>query len=276
MNKSLTRGFTLLEAVLTIIITGILAGIVAVFIKAPVDSYADTVRRANLTDAADSALRRISRDIHAALPNSLRSEESPVSNNCVEFLPVLGGGRYRVAPSITGTGDILSFSAVDNSFDVLAATNLPDFSSGAIYHAVIYNLGILGANAYDASGLKPIRAAIKSTASSSNIELDGPNQFPFESPGKRFQVIPNYSVVYSCDTVSRELIRTKRTITSVQLPSCPESGEGDVLVSNVSTCSFIYTPAVSQRNGLLTMRLGLEKSGESIQLYQEVHVNNVP
>ncbi len=47
-------------------------------------------------------------------------------------------------------------------------------------------------------------------------------------------------------------------------------------MSNISACSFTYTPAVSQRNGLLTMRLGLEKSGESIQLYQEVHVNNVP
>jgi MSHA biogenesis protein MshO len=64
-------------------------------LKAPVHSYSytDTVRRANLTDAADSALQRIVRDIHAALPNSLRST-SPASNNCVEFLPVVGGGRY--------------------------------------------------------------------------------------------------------------------------------------------------------------------------------------
>jgi MSHA biogenesis protein MshO len=275
MNKSLNRGFTLLEAVLTIVITGILAGMVAVFIKAPVDSYTDTVRRANLTDAADGALRRIARDIHAALPNSLRST-SPASNNCVEFLPVVGGGRYRVAPSINGLGDILDFSAVDSSFDVIAATNLPDFSSGASYHAVIYNLGIFGADAYDTSGFKPIRAAIKSSTSASNIELDVANQFPFESPGKRFHVISNYSVVYSCDMVNRELIRSTRAITSEQLSSCPESDVGDVLMSNISACSFTYTPAVSQRNGLLTMRLGLEKSGESIQLYQEVHVNNVP
>jgi MSHA biogenesis protein MshO len=76
--------------------------------------------------------------------------------------------------------------------------------------------------------------------------------------------------------VNRELIRSTRAITSEQLSSCPGSDVGDVLMSNISACSFTYTPAVSQRNGLLTMRLGLEKSGESIQLYQEVHVNNVP
>jgi MSHA biogenesis protein MshO len=140
---------------------------------------------------------------------------------------------------------------------------------------VIYNLGIFGADAYDNSGLKPIRASIKSSTSISNIELDVANQFPFESPSKRCQVIPNYSVVYSCDTVSRELIQSTRAITSKQLSNCPESDVGDVLMSNISACSFTHTPAVSQRNGLLTMRLGLEKSGESIQLYQEVHIDNV-
>jgi hypothetical protein len=146
---------------------------------------------------------------------------------------------------------------------------------------VIYNLGIFGADAYDNYGLKPIRASIKSSTSISNtsisnIELDVANQFPFESPSKRFQVILNYSVVYSCDTVSRELIQSTRAITSEQLSSCPESDVGDVLISSISAYSFTHTPAVSQRNGLLTMRLGLEKSGELIQLYQEVHINNVP
>jgi len=285
MNKAATRGFTLLEAILTIIITGILASMVAVFIKVPVDSYADTVRRANLTDAADVALRRIARDIHAALPNSLRSTSSN-SNNCVEFLPVVGGGRYRVALSVTGKGDILDFSKADESFDILAGTNLPNFYTAASgdYHTVIYNLGIDGANAYetpDESEPNSIRAAIKkpdsvNIESVTNVKLNVANQFPFESPGKRFHVIPNYSVVYSCDTVSRKLIRYTRALTSTPLSTCPGASQGDVLVNNVKTCSFTYTPAVSQRNGLLTMRLGLEKSGESIQLYQEVHVNNVP
>jgi MSHA biogenesis protein MshO len=265
---------------------------VAVFIKVPVDSYADTVRRANLTDAADVALRRIARDIHAALPNSLRSTSSN-SNNCVEFLPVVGGGRYRVALSVTGKGNILDFSIADNAFDILAGTNLPDLAvaDSGDYHTVIYNLGIDGADAYDASDKSDdtdeswpnsIRAAIenenKAKDPKGDVNLFVKNQFPFESPGKRFHVIPNYSVVYSCDTNNNVLIRSTRLLQSKleKLSACPGASQGDVLVNNVKTCSFTYTPAVSQRNGLLTMRLGLEKSGESIQLYQEVHVNNVP
>ncbi|MFA6270798.1 MAG: type II secretion system protein, partial [Candidatus Paceibacterota bacterium] len=67
-----SAGFTLVEAVVAIVITGILAGIVAVFIASPVQGYVDSVRRAELTDAADVALRRMMRDIRLALPNSLR------------------------------------------------------------------------------------------------------------------------------------------------------------------------------------------------------------
>ena len=46
MRNNSCAGFTLVEAIMVIVITGILAGMVAVFIKAPVDGYVDSVRRA--------------------------------------------------------------------------------------------------------------------------------------------------------------------------------------------------------------------------------------
>src|SRR5205814_7956125 len=66
------RGFTLLEAVLVIAMTGIVAAMVAVFIRAPVNAYVDQARRAELSDAADTALRRMAREVQRALPNSVR------------------------------------------------------------------------------------------------------------------------------------------------------------------------------------------------------------
>ncbi|NCN89388.1 MAG: prepilin-type N-terminal cleavage/methylation domain-containing protein, partial [Gallionella sp.] len=53
------RGFTLIEMIVVIVITGIIAGIVAIFIKAPVQGYVDSARRAELTDIADTAVRRL-------------------------------------------------------------------------------------------------------------------------------------------------------------------------------------------------------------------------
>lgn len=263
------RGFTLMEAVLVIVITGILGAVVAVFIRAPVEGYIDTVRRADMTDAADGALRRIARDVRTALPNSLR-QAGTLSDQCFEFLPTVGGGRYRVARP----GDILDFSTADTSFDVLGDppapnSNLPGFAAST-YHAVIYNLGIPGANAYDA--VDHNRATINASSTVTNIVLTAGNKFPLESPFKRFDVISDYSVAYSCSGGS--LIRSTQAISATPLTACPSTGT--VLAGNVSLCSFSYTPAVSQRNGLLTMTLGLTQSGESIRLYHEIHVNNVP
>jgi prepilin-type N-terminal cleavage/methylation domain-containing protein len=67
------RGFTLIEMIMVIVITGILSGMVAVFIKGPVESYFDMARRAELTDVADTAVRRMARDIRSSVPNTLRN-----------------------------------------------------------------------------------------------------------------------------------------------------------------------------------------------------------
>ena len=269
-------GFTLIEAIMVITITGILAAIVAVFIRAPVDGYIDSVARAELTDAADTALRRIARDVRTALPNSLRTTTGG-STACFEFLPTVGGGRYRVSQNDTGVGDVLDFSVADTSFQALAGNNLPPAGGYATqHHVVIYNLGIAGADAYDVTGRN--RAAIATTSAASPITLAAANQFPFSSPGNRFHVIPNFSVVYSC--AGGQLLRSTRAITAGALAACPAAGT--VLVGNVNCANsaFTYTPAASQRNGVLTMALELSQAGangaETIHLYQEVHVDNTP
>lgn len=271
-------GFTLIEAIMVIVITGILSAIVAVFIRAPVDGYVNSVARAELTDAGDTALRRISRDVRAALPNSLRTTTGG-STACFEFLPTVGGGRYRVEQSSAATGDVLNFNAADSTFDVLVGSNLPPLGGyAAQHHVVIYNLGIQGADAYDITGATRNRAAISLASVASPITLTAANQFPFRSPGNRFHVIPNFSVVYSC--AGGQLLRSTQPIAAAPMANCPVAGT--VLVGNVNcgASSFVYVPAASQRNGLLTMTLVLTQPGangnETIQLYQEVHVDNTP
>jgi type II secretory pathway pseudopilin PulG len=135
-------GFTLLEAVLVIALTGIVAAMVAGFIKAPITAYVDQARRAELSDAADTALRRIAREVQRALPNSVRVD---ASGTLLEFLPVSAAGRYRAAPDASGAGDFLDFdSATDGSFAVLG----PAVSVSAGDQLVVYNLGLPGADAY--------------------------------------------------------------------------------------------------------------------------------
>lgn len=272
-------GFTLVEAVMVIVLTGILAAVVAVFMRTPIQGYIDAVRRAELTDAADTALRRIARDVRTALPNSVRGNTS----QCFEFLPTLAGGRYR-ADNGSGVGpyDILDFTIADTAFDVLGQVGLPQPAGTQV---VVYNLGIPGADAYAGSN----RAAISgSTATSVNFSA---LKFPLQSPNRRFQVIPNSSTVFACigaTGVSASgdglgaLYRYAPPINPATV-TCPATVPAGavLLANNVNTCSFNYTfsagsSAITQRAGLLTMTLQLTRANESAQLYQEVHVDNSP
>ena len=62
-----THGFTLVELVIVIVLSGILAGVVMQFITMPIDAYVDQSRRARLVENADMAIERIAQDVHAAL-----------------------------------------------------------------------------------------------------------------------------------------------------------------------------------------------------------------
>ena len=50
MRTTSIPGFTLIEMIMVIAITGVIASMLAVFIKTPVDAYLSSVRRAELTE----------------------------------------------------------------------------------------------------------------------------------------------------------------------------------------------------------------------------------
>lgn len=267
MTDRRARGFSLVEAAIAIAILGVVAAVVAVFLRGPAEGYFDTARRAVLVEAADNAIRRLARDVRAALPNSVRAGPT---NQCFEFLPARGGGRYRAEPTSAGGGDVLDLSVADSAFDVLAETALPNFgaSPSGTYQVVVYNLGIPGADAYAGDN----RTGIASSSSTSLLNLTAAKQFPFASPARRVQVIDNLAIVYSC--AGGALVRSTRAISAAALATCPASGT--TLAANVSSCAFDYSAAANTRFGVLAVRLGLTSAGETVQLYHEIHVDNVP
>lgn len=269
MTKS-QRGFTLIEAIIVITITGIIAGMVAVFIRAPVQGYFDSARRAELTDIADTAQRRISRDLHLALPNSVRVSGS----NYLEFLQTSGGGRYRAAPDNSGGGKVLDFTQSTTTFDVLGppVAMVP----GAMNLVAVYNLGIPGADAYLGDNTSAM------TAGGNTVTIN-PFPFPFASPANRFQII-SYPVSYVCAGVGTDASGNGTgTLTRYWnypiTPGQPTSftAPGALLAKNVSGCSFSYdAQVITQRAGLVSAWLQVTQSNESVSLYYEVHVSNVP
>ncbi len=291
-GRKFQHGFTLVEMIVVIVITGIIAGAVALFMRTPVQGYMDSARRAEMTDTADTALRRIGRDLRTAVPNSVRVPNPAGTNTYIEFLPTKDGGRYRAEPTggaggcaaVVGNvyGDALSFSAADTCFEIIG----PPLTFAAGDQIVIGSTQSDGNPPYDNTAAGVLRAFSGTTGSPQAIIQIPAVQFPAfaELTGQRFDVVPGdqQAVTYSCEnvnTVNGEGTGTLRRYWAYGFNAAqvapPLGGSSAIIADNVSVCDIAYD-TYNVRSGLVEITLGITRSGESIRLYHQIHVNNIP
>lgn len=287
------RGVTLLELVVTIVVLGIIAAVASVFVQPAFQAYFATQRRAEMADVADTALRRMTRDLRLALPNSARVDGS---NRFVEILLTKNGGRYRALNDddnpVATAEDPLDFSAPDSVFDTLGT--LPASGDQQVQpndYVVIHNLGIAGADAYEVAAADPNIARIAAfgagaLADEQRITLAAATRFPLESPGRRFFVVSG-PVTYACAGVGSaagEGTGTLRRWSNYAIeprgglpPTALPAGASDALLADhVSACQIDYTALPMLGRGLVAVRLGITRANETVTLYFEAQVNNVP
>ncbi|RRJ83524.1 type II secretion system protein [Aestuariirhabdus litorea] len=283
---TLPRGFTLIEMVMVIALSGAVLALVSTVLTRPMEHYVDSARRAELVDVAESALQIMARDVRSALPNSLRVS----SGRALEMVNVVAGARYRAEPDGSGGGDPLDFAAPDGGFDVLGTLSVPP--GGRL---VIYNLGardaggnpLPGANVYAGPSPGPLPVAGSHVISPSGATLSGgalvtinpPFQFALPSPQRRVYVV-DQPISYLCEggQIRRYTgygLQPSQPV-SGSLPPLSAASEA-LLTQHVTGCSFTYDAGLSnQGRGLLTLSLTLSLGGESISLLHQVHVDNSP
>jgi len=278
-----SAGFTLIEIVMVIVIIGIISGMVAVFVVKPVQGYIDAVHRAELTDSADVALRRLTRDVRLALPNSLRVMTSG-GNHYIEFIMTTNGGRYRDTTDGSTAGNFLSWTSANLTFDVLGP--MPSSPALAVNdYIVVYNLGTgyAPADAYAAADPCTNCNRAKVSGISANVVTLSTNPFagqspPLPSPNARFQIVPGgtKAVTYVCPTTTAGNLSRYANYGFNAAQAVP-SGTPSTLAAK-ATCTVDYTPTATGRNGLLYIELKLTDTtnGESVTLFQQIHVDNAP
>jgi len=281
------RGFTLIELTVTIALSVIVVSFMTIFIAGPVRGYTDLSRRAELVNLADSALRRMSRDIHRALPNSVRVSVSGTVT-ALELLNTVDGARYREQPPPADASKQLDFSAADGAFNSVGRfTDIARPFSSTTHYLSIYNVGVPGANAYElANVITPPGTQIDidtdSIAGEDNVRVTPSFQFAYGSPAQRVFLIDG-PVTYLCDTAGGTLVRySGYAITANQSDRDSDvellaAGASPALISNkLSRCAVAYAPGSSERAGLVSLELGIADAGETVSLLHQVHVDNVP
>lgn len=131
-------GFSLIELIVVVVLLGVLASGAGMLIANPLESYQAQVRRQQLVDQGEMALRQIARDVRRALPNSIRINPA---GSALEMVNTVDGARYRDEYGGAYTGDVdfvLDFASADTVFNLLGPLrNATAFSANN--RVVIYN-----------------------------------------------------------------------------------------------------------------------------------------
>jgi MSHA biogenesis protein MshO len=285
-SHSRQNGFTLIELVITLVISTIVVSFVSLFISGPVMGFADQARRVRLVDAADAALRRIGRDVRRALPNSVRTTTGG-GVVALELLSTVDGARYRAQPP-GSAAQILDFASADGSLNVLGPfTQVAKPFSSTSHYLALYNVGVPGADAYElANVITPpgtvIAISVDGATGEDRVTLSPAFQFAYASPTQRVFLVDG-PVTYLCDGVTGTLMRYQGYTVDANQTNRDSHGEllaagatASLMANQLTSCSFLYTPGTAERAGLVSLQFAVQAQGESLSLLSQVHVDNVP
>jgi len=264
------RGVTLIEMVVVITVVGVLAAVGARLVGSAATGGQTSQQRLQLATAADGALRRMARELQAALPNSVRVTTSG-SSVFIEFVPVLDGGRLRRAADSAGNGNPLNFEdALDNSFDVLG----PPVTTTGSSELVVQNLGNDLADAYGGNNR---RSGVVLSNGGTQVGFTAAGAFPDGTGSARFFLVGT-PVTFSCTPAADgtgQVLRLSTYGWAATQPTAMPSATQAVLLDGVAACSAAYTEALANL-GVVAISLSLGQGDATARLLHQITVDNTP
>ena len=283
------RGFTLVELIVVMVVTGVLAAGLVVFFRPALENYAMATRRATLTDLADGAMRTMMRDVRSAVPNSIRQPNA----QCFEVVPTSAGGRLRIGADSAAGGTSRPLDTYQPATELDVISILP--AAPAVGDWLVVGNQV-PEDLYTLASAARIASVAAAPASSSPYALGAwrigiaTKQFPPGYEGGRFVVVPDAqkAVFYACanagidanGTGTGTLYRFSNYGFDAAAPSACKAPAADtaVLASRVALCEFTYdpNPGSQQAAGYMQMRLRLSDRGDDVDLLYGAYADNLP
>ncbi len=258
---SRTRGFTLIELVVVILLLGVMATFTSQFIGTGTQLYADASAREQLMSDVRFGVERLNREVRDALPGTLTVSSD---GQCVSFWPLVAVSRYVDLPQAAG-----------------AAFTFLTPMSGAVQsadYAVVYPVGMSSSTPFGCSaGLCVARVSSAPTLVTGESNLwSAPltaipsglfGGFAAESPGKR--VFFARETVSFCRNNLQQLIRTSTVLAS-------GSSSSELMAEHLTQARFFQDLQSFNHNGELGINLTFSQRGETVLFSHKVEVSNVP
>ena len=244
-------GFTLIELIIVVVLLGIVGAMGASFISQAFKGFFDTDIRMEMYEEGKSALVRMEREIHIAVPNAVQINGNGIEVGVVDENAMAGVfGQYT--EEYPGGGTTITDRSAPLPYATLVSiynTTWDDFAGGGRIYAVT---GVTGNTMTLTNTIGPA------------------------SPYGRYYAVRSQAVSFS---VSNGIL--SRSTATVSAGSAlggfanPESLVKDVVPSD-GLPYFTYTPGTSTRNSVVTIHFAISRNGETVNFHKEVQVRNVP
>lgn len=253
-----TKGFTLVELVMVILLLGVMATFSSQFIGIGTQIYGDASRREQLMSDARFALERLNRELRDAVPGSVRIEDAagnPLDQGaCLRFWPIATASRYLG-------------SAASGGFTIVEPEVLPREED----EAIIYPLADPALNLEQGCLHGNCVARVISVGSpvSGALPLTVDDTFAKESPGQRIY-FARQQVRY-CVT-NAALTRASAAIGTDFHGSTPA-----LMAEHVRPAPYyFYREPAAFSQSEVGLRMELEQRGERVLFNHKLETLNVP
>ena len=275
MHATRQRGFTLIELIVTLVVATIVMGFTAMFIGTPIQAYLAQTRRASLSDSAEAITRNIANDIRIALPNSTRAE----SNGAFFALEMLRADdvlRYRSDADDPDPVHALTIGTPDDQFSALGPIT-QGFSFVAVQDAS-------SADPYAfTTVMAPVSKVVaNATTKETDITLSSPFTFTKGSPSHSVFLVSS-PVTYICDAASGTLTRysnypinASQSARDSDAELLAEGATRSLIATNVTACEVTRFPATQLHGDLVSLRIVLTDSGDTIPVFYQARVGRQP
>ncbi|TWX49190.1 PilW family protein [Colwellia hornerae] len=262
-----SKGFTLIELVVAMVLLGILSVGVSSFLQFGSQIYADATARDQILSSARFAIERLNRELRASLPNSSR-----ITNDCLEFMPIKASAIYVDIP-------VSPDSASDKITIVPASTSVSSADIISL-NAIVYP--VAADDVYLKSNKKfyPIDIVTYSSDPTNvphTLTLEDSVLFAEESATNRIYFIDD-SVMYCIEGSgdNKNLIRYDVTDHSNAGEPLGLTNRAVMAEFLMNSSGFSTNGANLQRNAIVSVRLHFMRLFEEIVFDNEIQVPNVP
>ncbi len=255
-----SKGFTLIELILVIMILGIISTGLIGFITTGVNIYKNIHYRDVLISDARFVVERLNREVRQALPNSVRLlNQSGVQ--CMEFAPVHLSTIYLDVP--------VSPESADNNITVIQSSLVFESTNSTSKRVVVFPENLNDAYDVDNGKAKALQSVDTSGSPTWDVFLQSNSLFAADSPNERLYII-DQPVSFCIEGDKLYRYHGYGFNTNQQLPNNSGQLMAEHIVANASRFSF------DPNNAMLTIDLIFNNNNEQLVFNNGVHIANVP